>query len=427
MGSRLWNWLRLPLRRPDLAIVSVLFVAILGYLAWLGGSALWIRWERKEVDRALAEYDFVLARERLQTCIKLRPREPELRLVAAEAARRDGDLAFAEEQLNVHRDLVGEATPRETLERALVRAQRGEVHEVLDYLIAALDAHHPESEHILEALALGCIQVYQFNRALFWVQELLQKWPTNAIGKLLRAQTISTQGDRSKAVAIMREVVNEFPKYYKARLSLADTLFKSSIYREAVAEYAILMQQRPREVLPLLGLATCYVRLGALEEARPLMQRLEESFPDNSEVLLECGRFALSESRPADAERLLRHAVELAPNDHEIHRELSVCLDRLGKHSEARQHLERFKQMEADLILLEKTLAAIAKAPNDPAPRREAGEICLRNGQTAEGLRWLHGVLEILPNDKPTHRILANFYASQRDEERAAQHRRKAQ
>ena len=426
MASRLLSWLRLPLHRPRLAVLVVILIGLLGYLGWLGGCVLWVRWDRARAEEALAEYDFAEARRRLARCIRLRPADADLRMLAVRAARRDGDLEFAEEQLDLYHDLVGESSPQETLERALRRAQQGKVHEVAEYLIEALEVRHPQSEHILESLTMGCIQIYQLNRAMFWDNELLEKWPKNGIGRFFRAETMDTQGNRDKAIASFQELVRDYPKFFKARLSLAGILFKAQRYREAVPEYATLLQQRPGELLSLLGLASSYDRLGATDEARPLLAQLEERYPDNSEVLLLSGRFALREERPGDAERILRQALALAPDDHEIHRELGICLAQLGKREESREHLDRSKRIEADLILLEKAMIAMGKAPNDPKPRREAGEICLRNGQVAEGFRWLQGVLDSTPDDKATHQILANFFASQGDPESAAFHGRKA-
>jgi Flp pilus assembly protein TadD len=187
-----------------------------------------------------------------------------------------------------------------------------------------------------------------------------------------------------------------------------------------------LHRRQPAEVTPLLGLVRALVALGRLDEAGPLLRELEEEHADNSEALLECGRFALRQGRPADAEPLLRRALLLAPNDHEVHFELAVCLRQLNRAEESHRHLERFKQIETDLMGLEKALQAMVQAPTDPAPRLEAGRICLRNGQVAEGLRWLSGVLELVPDHKPTHELLADHFESLGDTAQAKHHRARA-
>ena len=70
-----------------------------------------------------------------------------------------------------------------------------------------------------------------------------------------------------------------------------------------------------------------------------------------------------------------------SPYDHEVHYQLGLCLERIGKADEARHHLDRFKQIETDLNRLVALLRLVVNHPRDPAPRREAGLICLRNGQ----------------------------------------------
>jgi Flp pilus assembly protein TadD len=141
---------------------------------------------------------------------------------------------------------------------------------------------------------------------------------------------------------------------------------------------------------------------------------------------LECGRFALGEKRWSDAERLLRRTVEVAPYDPEVYYQLGVCLQQMDRPEEAREHVERARQIEADLMRLEKVFESSVRTPADPAPRLEAGQICLRNGQTAEGLRWLYGALESDPDHKPTHAALADYFASVGDSEKAEHHRRLA-
>jgi Flp pilus assembly protein TadD len=139
------------------------------------------------------------------------------------------------------------------------------------------------------------------------------------------------------------------------------------------------------------------------------------------------GRIAVREHRWSDAERLLTRAVLIAPHDYEIHRELAVCLYQLNRPDEARLHAERSREIEADRAKLEQLLVEVVKTPRDPAPRAEAGRICIKNGQTSEGLRWLVGALEFAPDHKPTHAALAEYYAANGDHERAKHHRARAQ
>src|SRR4051794_28146227 len=110
MASRLAHWLRYPARRPWRVLVLTLALLLAGYLCWFGVSEWWVRHDRAEAERALAEFDFADARKRLDRCVRLRPRDPELWLLAARTARRDGDPDASERYLDAHRDLAGESS-----------------------------------------------------------------------------------------------------------------------------------------------------------------------------------------------------------------------------------------------------------------------------------------------------------------------------
>jgi predicted Zn-dependent protease len=426
MRGRLRDWLNFPRRRPGLALVGALALGLAVFLLWLGARVVWFHRAWGEAEKALTEYDFPEARRRLAECVRLRPNTPAVRLLAAQAARRDGDLEAAEAELDRCDRLTRLPTAESKLERKLLRAQYGQVEQVVGELIPLIEARHPATEQILEALATGCVRVYHLERARFWTRMLLERFPKNPTGRLTHAQTLETLGNRDRAFEVLRELVREDPGRTKARQHLADSLFRARQDEEAAAHYEELLRRQPGELAPLLGLARSLHRLDKIDDARPLMKRLEQEHPNESEALLECGRFALREDRLADAERLYRRAAELAPNDHEAHLGLAVCLQQLGKSDEARQEQERGKQIEADLARLEKVVGAMMKAPNDPAPRLEAGQICLRNGQVAEGLRWLYGVLELAPNHAQAHQVLADHYASQGDGSQADYHRNRA-
>jgi len=293
-------------------------------------------------------------------------------------------------------------------------------------MIAHLEHRHPQSEQILESLAMGCAQVYRLDEASFWTKRLLEQFPRNPAGRLLDAQTRETLHYRERSLEIARQLVEDYPGNDRARLYLAGLLSRNRRYEEAVEHFRELHRRDPADLVSLLGLVRVLLPLDMLDEAGPLVRRLEEEHLNSTDAMLECGRFAMRQKRFADAERFLSRALRQAPNDYEVHLEMAVCLEQLDRADEARGHLERFKQIEAEMKNLEKAVQAMVKSPADPAPRLEAGRICLRNGQVEEGIRWLSGVLDLVPDHGPTHLILADFYASQGDARRARFHRDRA-
>jgi Tfp pilus assembly protein PilF len=81
--------------------------------------------------------------------------------------------------------------------------------------------------------------------------------------------------------------------------------------------------------------------------------------------------------------------------------------------------------MRAIEACMERLLAVCSdtlKYPNEPAPRLEAGLICLRNGQPKEALRWFEGALQADPQHQPTHQALGDLYERQGDYAQAEHH-----
>src|SRR5262245_33879875 len=101
-------WFRSFCRRPRLWVPAVLLLIGALYLGWHWGSALWLRSQRARAEQAIAEYDFAEGRQQLDRCIRFRPNDSELRLLAARAARRDGDLQTAQQHLDAYRAAAGQ-------------------------------------------------------------------------------------------------------------------------------------------------------------------------------------------------------------------------------------------------------------------------------------------------------------------------------
>ncbi|MBX9579270.1 MAG: tetratricopeptide repeat protein [Gemmataceae bacterium] len=409
---RVLDRLRLAARPRRPGRLTVLVVVAVGLLGWQGVRLARAYLAQNRAEAALARYDFPAARDQARRAADLRPGKPAVWLLAAQAARRDGDPDAAAAHLRRYAALAG-STPDGRLEDTLQRVQAGDIERDVDDLMAKIDAGHPATEQLLEALAVGSVHVYHFGRARFWVDHLLARFPANPTGRLIRARMDDVLGKLDRATAGCRELVADFPDHREAKALLAGLLFRAQQYPEAAELYEGLWRQRPDELRPLLGLTRCRERMDRADDVRALARELEGRFGGTAEAVLECGRLALTDGRADDAERLLRRAVELAPNDHEAHYQLGLCLERAGKAEEARQHLERYKRIESDLVRLDELLKAVVGNPQDPAPRREAGLICLRNGQPGEALRWLQGALEVAPNDPATRAALAEHFPAQ--------------
>jgi len=396
------------------------------FLAWYVYRLAAFRAASARAQQAVAEFDFDEARRQLRRCRRLAPGDASVLLLEAQTARRSGDLAAAADVLYEYEQLPGKDPSHAELEYLLQQAQAGQLRDAARELKAKLAIRHPASEQILEALALGAAHLYHLDVAAYSLKELSDRAPKNAIGRLLRARLDEAMGRRDRRLDMLRSVATEFPAFWPARLYLANILLDEWQYDEALEHYRAVHDRRPDDPAPLLGMAKCCQKLERSDEARAVLNKLMMHHADNSDVLLECGRAALAEKRFDDAESLLRRALALAPNDYVIVRELGTCLHHTGKLEEKDRLLEQSRQMEADLIRLEKMVDAVSRDPSDPVPRLEAAQVCLRNGQKAEGLRWLSGALAIAPNHAATHAALAEYYAGERDLERANYHRQRA-
>lgn len=406
-------------------LVGILVLLSVIWLGWTGLETGMARLSVHRAEKALAAFDFKRALEELTSAAAWRPNDPGVWLLASQAARREGMLDEAAGYLKQYRQTAG-STPEGRLESSLLEAQKGDIETNVYELMAKADSGHPATEQILEALAVGSVAIYHFDRAVFWLNQLLERYPANPVGRLMRAQMDDVLGKRERAATSLRALLEEFPENDRAKTLLAGLLYRAQQFEEAAELYGELWEKSPTSVNVLLGLTRCRVRLGQSEEARSLVRQLEERFGDSSEALLEAARFAQTDDRQADAERLLRLAVKLAPNDHEVHYQLGLCLERGGKGEEAKYHLRRFKEVEADVMRLDALLKEVVNHPKDPKPRVEAGQICLRNGQPDESLRWLQGALEIAPNDPATHAALVQLYDAIGDENLANFHRQRA-
>jgi Tfp pilus assembly protein PilF len=415
------------LRRHPIKVLLVFVLCLIAVGAYPVGSYYYVEHHLSAADRAEARFDFEDAEEHLTACLWVRPNDASLHLQMARVERRAGRYEQSAEHREKCQDLVG-PNPANALEWALWRAQWGEIADVEQPLQEQVKEGSPETSQILEALAQGYIQTFRPDGAMFCLNLLLEREPDNVLALLRRATLWQTAGNEANAEADLRRAVVAQPEHVTARCRLGESLLRRNLAAEALQQYEAV-RHPPRGDRPdvLLGLARAHRQLGETDAARQALDELLAKHPQDRGALRERGKLALETESPAAGEIWLRQAVALYPYDAQANYLLAQSLQRGGKEDEAREYQAARERIESDLKRLEAVFGRVTKSPHDPAPRLEAGLICLRNGQEEEAERWLLSALQQDPRNQQAHAALADYYERTGKPDLAADHRRQAQ
>jgi tetratricopeptide (TPR) repeat protein len=412
-------------RRLRLVSWAVCLLAALGYGGYVGGWHIWAHSHYRAARRAAAARDFAQARAHFSLCLDVWPDSVATRLQAARAAWCAGAYDEAEHHLDRCERLRG-PTEAILLERALLRAQHGEPAGVEAYLLPRLKKGHSETELILEALIQGYLKTSRFPEALTLTPVLLQRRPDHSQAWLWQGKSWEGMHQYAPAERSFRQALALDPESDEAQLRRAECVIELSRTGEAREPLEALYRRQPGNGGVIFALARCRLLLGQLEEAGQLLDLLLDFDPRDVPALTERGRLALEMGRLDEAEGWLRRALELSPKNYDANYCLYLCLQRRGKHAEARNLQQRVERVGADMQKLADVARALAKSPRDLALRCDMGELFLRIGQDQEGVQWLNGVLQQAPRYRAAHLALADYYANTGKPALAKRHRREA-
>jgi tetratricopeptide (TPR) repeat protein len=411
------------LRRHPLWVGAGL--AVLGFGMHVGIREYRVRVHRAEAAAALSHSDLEQAREQLAVCLRLRPGNAGLHLLAAQAARRAGLLDEASEHLEACKRLRGRTEADERLERTLLKAQGGGLAEVEGYLVARLEAKDPARNRILEALALANIQVYRLERGSALLRQLLEAEPDNVVALQMLGIVDELLNRADEALPRYRRALEFQPGNYRIRIQLAKALWGKGQIDEASRQFEqVLSTHRERAVL--LGLARCRLQQGRAEEAGTLLDEALAQDANDAEALIQRGEVARENGGEAEAEVWLRKAYAVQPHNRQTAYQLAQCLLAQGRPRDAETFRRQVDRIDAEDRRLQELRKEALMVPGNPTPRYEVGAAALQRGDEEEGLRWLRGVLEIAPHHQPTHAALADYYQRRGQLERAAYHRSQA-
>ncbi len=210
-------------------------------------------------------------------------------------------------------------------------------------------------------------------RAAF--EEMLRRNPHATAARLELSELALRRGDARRAVKLAEEAAGDAPAHAGVQLALVHTLRAAGENARAETEVARLLEANPRAsvlwveqgslklergdiagaraaftramtlspkaIEPLAGLMTVEARDGKVHEARRLASARLAADPGNPRVMVLAARAAALEKDNAEAERLLRRAVQLAPSDPDAYALLGQLYIGSGRLDEARAQFSR--------------------------------------------------------------------------------------
>lgn len=389
-------------RHRGLALVSILLLLVIAGLPVYYLSAVY---RHRAALRAIEALDFGPAQVHLNWCLRVWPEDGDLRLLAAQVARRGGDLSAAGELLQACERVA--ITPATAFERAMLQAQSGEFDRVFPALQDRALQGGANSVLAYEALAQGYLKTQQWLVAHRCAEEILRQQPDHFLALLWRGQALEGDHPSEEAAADYRRALELRPTADEARLRLANLLARLGQPGEALGHFEYLRARQPRNPDVLLGLALCRHDFGDVSDAEQLLDAALEIEPDNIRGLTERGLLALRQGQRERAEQWLRRAVAVAPDDRFANYALCNCLRAQNREAEAAAYLNRGCGVEADYVRTRQLIERVGDAPNDPSLRYEIAMKYLARGQEAPALQWLRSALQVDPGHTPSRAALA--------------------
>jgi tetratricopeptide (TPR) repeat protein len=355
-------------------------------------------YELRAAKLALEEFDFDQAMPHVEQVLSVRPDWSEALSLAAQTTRRLGDVDRANGYLAdwEHRHGVTAASARE---RALLRAQTGELAEVEPGLRDLIVRHDPDAPLILEALARGEMKAHQLPAARETLSALLKQQPRHYRAWIWRGEVNGQESYRHDALADYQHALDLKPESDDARRHLAGMLQLLGRIQEAALQCELLHKKNPADVAVTVSLARCRQDLHELDKAEHLLDELLARGNEPASALAERGRLALRQGNPGSAEKFLRRAVTAAPKDKDALFVLAICLEAQGKGEEARVYKERGLQVETCLVRAQQLIKGVTEATHDAELRYRIGMLLQGGGENADAVDWLKSALF----DNPRH------------------------
>jgi Tfp pilus assembly protein PilF len=348
---------------------------------------------------------------------------PSVHIWAARIARARLDFPAAETHLKNARKWGADEDALQ-LEWLLLRVNRGELDALAAGLWKTVNEGNPQTVYILEALAKQYMRDVRFMEAGYTLTRWLEIEPNNVRALEWRGWVSEQLLSREDASEDYQRALQLDPSRNDVRKRLAYIYLNLGRCQESLQQLEILRRAAPEDDELQVAIASARFQLGQRDEARAILRDLLAKNSTNLAALKLLAKVEELEDRYVEAESLCRRLLVLTPYDMDVHFTLFQSLSKQeNREQEAEGEKRIYEQLCAYRKRFDELLPKMGTYNDRPEIMSELGGLYLKVENEQEGLRWLHEALKRDPKHIPTHKILADYYAT-RDPAKAAVHRR---
>ena len=299
-----------------------------------------------------------------RAALRLGPEVAGLRLNLGLALFKDGDMKGA---IAVFQRLLKNDPNSEQLNTLIGMSHYGlaEYAEATPFLRQAA-AQDPPNLPLRLALAHSCLWSKQMECVLDVYKEILALNSESAEADMLAGEAMNGLKDNEGATKMFRAAIQANPKEPNAHFGLGYLLWMNKQFPEAAAEFQAELANDPGHLQASLYLADCDVQLNRLQDARPLLERIEHEDGTQALTHIDLGAIYADSGKNEDAVRELLLAEKLDTEEVNVHWRLGRLYKTMGKREASKAEFD--KAASLNKAANEDLYKKIANGRNQPQP-----------------------------------------------------------
>lgn len=274
---------------------------------------------------------------------------------------------------------------------------------------------NPAYAHAYSGLASVAAKRGDYEEAAALYEKAVSLHTDSPSDRLEWAKALLSTGQTSRAIEVLRELVDAFPGQTDAYYQLGIAYQEQKEFQEAKRNFEEALAMQPRYAAAQIGLANTSLRLGQHDEAKRHRERFEQLRADEvqrsresrqrfddlqatreqvARTYVEAGRVYLAEKNLSAAERLWHQASRLDPSNVDCRQALAWLHLQQGEVPQTIAVLQELAQLE----------------PKNLGYQLEIARLHAESGRTAEAEKVLRDIQRTAPQNAAGHAALAKLY-----------------